>query len=85
MIADDHLYIVMEYCDRGDLLETIKLQKGKLFPEHTYYFWDSSPVYSMSGGSAYERVLHWFVQMCLAVQHIHEKRVLHRDIKSKVN
>ncbi|XP_069614991.1 serine/threonine-protein kinase Nek3-like [Ranitomeya imitator] len=61
--ADDHLYIVMEYCDRGDLLETIKLQKGKLFPEHT--------------------VLHWFVQMCLAVQHIHEKRVLHRDIKSK--
>ncbi|XP_073518725.1 serine/threonine-protein kinase Nek3-like isoform X2 [Phyllobates terribilis] len=61
--ADDHLYIVMEYCDQGDLLETIKLQKGKLFPEHT--------------------VVHWFVQMCLAVQHIHEKRVLHRDIKSK--
>ncbi|KAM4045115.1 serine/threonine-protein kinase Nek3 [Anomaloglossus baeobatrachus] len=61
--ADDHLYIVMEYCDRGDLLETIKLQKGKLFPEHT--------------------VLRWFVQMCLAVQHVHEKRVLHRDIKSQ--
>ncbi|XP_075707875.1 serine/threonine-protein kinase Nek3 isoform X2 [Rhinoderma darwinii] len=60
---DDHLYIVMEYCDRGDLLETIKLQRGKLFPEHT--------------------ILHWFVQICLAVQHIHEKRVLHRDIKSK--
>ncbi|KAM3933009.1 serine/threonine-protein kinase Nek3 [Leptodactylus fuscus] len=61
--ADDHLYIVMEYCDRGDLLDTIKHQRGKLFPEHT--------------------ILHWFVQMCLAVQHIHEKRVLHRDIKSK--
>ncbi|KAG9491872.1 hypothetical protein GDO78_000396 [Eleutherodactylus coqui] len=61
--ADDHLYIVMEYCDRGDLLETIKRQRGKLFPEHT--------------------ILHWFVQMCLAVQHIHEKHVLHRDIKSK--
>ncbi|XP_044143250.1 serine/threonine-protein kinase Nek3 [Bufo gargarizans] len=61
--ADDHLYIVMEYCDRGDLLETIKLQRGKLFPEHT--------------------VLHWFVQICLAIQHVHEKRVLHRDIKSK--
>lgn len=61
--ADDHLYIVMEHCDRGDLLQTIKLQRGKQFPEHT--------------------ILHWFVQMCLAVQHIHEKRVLHRDIKSK--
>ncbi|XP_056416332.1 serine/threonine-protein kinase Nek3-like isoform X2 [Hyla sarda] len=61
--ADDHLYIVMEYCDRGDLLDTIKLQRGKLFSEHT--------------------ILHWFVQICLAIQHIHEKRVLHRDIKSK--
>lgn len=31
------------------------------------------------------QILHWFVQMCLAVKHIHDKRVLHRDIKSKVN
>ncbi|XP_063808006.1 serine/threonine-protein kinase Nek3 isoform X2 [Pseudophryne corroboree] len=61
--VDDHLYIVMEYCDGGDLLETIKLQRGKLFPEQT--------------------ILQWFVQMCLAVQHIHDKRVLHRDIKAK--
>ncbi|XP_053313734.1 serine/threonine-protein kinase Nek3 isoform X2 [Spea bombifrons] len=61
--AEGHLYIVMEYCDGGDLLEAIKRQRGKLLPEKT--------------------VLHWFVQMCLAVQHIHEKRVLHRDIKSK--
>ncbi|NXS75625.1 NEK3 kinase, partial [Pandion haliaetus] len=28
-------------------------------------------------------ILHWFVQMCLGVKHIHDKRVLHRDIKSK--
>ncbi|XP_053564362.1 serine/threonine-protein kinase Nek3 [Bombina bombina] len=60
---DGHLYIVMEYCDGGDLMETIKRQKGKLLPE--------------------QQILHWFVQLCLAVQHIHEKRVLHRDIKSK--
>ncbi|KAM4700980.1 serine/threonine-protein kinase Nek3-like isoform 2-T2 [Discoglossus pictus] len=61
--VDDHLYIVMEYCDGGDLMETIKRQRGKLLPEPT--------------------ILQWFVQMCLGVQHIHEKRVLHRDIKSK--
>ncbi|KAM8977606.1 serine/threonine-protein kinase Nek3-like [Pelodytes ibericus] len=61
--VNDHLYIVMEYCDGGDLLGTIKHQKGRLFPEQT--------------------VLQWFVQICLAVQHVHEKRVLHRDIKSK--
>ncbi|XP_040196273.1 serine/threonine-protein kinase Nek3-like isoform X1 [Rana temporaria] len=58
-----HLFIVMEYCEEGDLLATIKHQRGKLFSEQT--------------------IVQWFVQMCLAVQHIHEKRVLHRDIKSK--
>ncbi|NXO35289.1 NEK3 kinase, partial [Locustella ochotensis] len=61
--TDGHLYIVMEYCDNGDLMEKIKHQGGNLFPENT--------------------ILHWFVQMCLAVKHIHDKRVLHRDIKSK--
>ncbi|MEE6524651.1 hypothetical protein FKM82_024220 [Ascaphus truei] len=62
--GDGHLYIVMEYCDGGDLMETIKHQRGKLLPEQT--------------------ILQWFVQMCLAVKHIHDQRVLHRDIKSKV-
>ncbi|NXO17255.1 NEK3 kinase, partial [Oriolus oriolus] len=61
--ADGHLYIVMEYCDNGDLMQKIKHQGGNLFPE--------------------DMILHWFVQMCLAVKHIHDKRVLHRDIKSK--
>ncbi|XP_063189670.1 serine/threonine-protein kinase Nek3 isoform X3 [Chroicocephalus ridibundus] len=61
--ADGHLYIVMEYCDDGDLMQKIKHQGGNLFPEDT--------------------ILHWFVQMCLGVKHIHDKRVLHRDIKSK--
>ncbi|NWR50801.1 NEK3 kinase, partial [Regulus satrapa] len=61
--TDGHLYIVMEYCDDGDLMQKIKHQGGNLFPEDT--------------------ILHWFVQMCLAVKHIHDKRVLHRDIKSK--
>ncbi|KAJ6659233.1 hypothetical protein lerEdw1_019279 [Lerista edwardsae] len=61
--ADGHLYIVMEYCDDGDLMQKIKLQKGKLFPEVT--------------------ILHWFSQICLGVKYIHDKRVLHRDIKSK--
>ncbi|XP_022430452.1 serine/threonine-protein kinase Nek3 isoform X1 [Delphinapterus leucas] len=61
--AEGHLYIVMEYCDGGDLMQKVKHQKGKLFPEDT--------------------ILNWFTQMCLGVNHIHKKRVLHRDIKSK--
>lgn len=61
--AEGHLYIVMEYCDGGDLMQRIKQQKGKLFPEDT--------------------ILNWFIQICLGVNHIHKRRVLHRDIKSK--
>uniref|UniRef100_A0A2K6RYE2 non-specific serine/threonine protein kinase n=1 Tax=Saimiri boliviensis boliviensis TaxID=39432 RepID=A0A2K6RYE2_SAIBB len=63
VLAEGHLYIVMEYCDGGDLMQKIKQQKGKLFPE--------------------DMILNWFTQMCLGVNHIHKKRVLHRDIKSK--
>ncbi|XP_072858512.2 serine/threonine-protein kinase Nek3 isoform X1 [Pogona vitticeps] len=61
--VDGHLYIVMEYCDDGDLMGKIIQQRGTFFPE--------------------EMILNWFAQICLGVKYIHEKRVLHRDIKSK--
>lgn len=35
VLAEGHLYIVMEYCDGGDLMQKIKHQKGRLFPEDT--------------------------------------------------
>ena len=25
----------------------------------------------------------WFVQICLAIKHIHDRKILHRDIKSQ--
>uniref|UniRef100_UPI0037E9ADF0 serine/threonine-protein kinase Nek3 n=1 Tax=Semicossyphus pulcher TaxID=241346 RepID=UPI0037E9ADF0 len=61
--ADDLLWIVMEYCSGGDLLQRIKKQKTAQF--------------------CVDDVLRWFAQMCAAAQHIHNKRVLHRDLKSK--
>ncbi|XP_055493448.1 serine/threonine-protein kinase Nek3 isoform X1 [Leucoraja erinacea] len=61
--AEGHLYIVMEYCDGGDLTQKLLQQKQQLFPEET--------------------VLNLFVQICLGMKHIHDKRVLHRDIKTK--
>ncbi|XP_014836686.1 PREDICTED: serine/threonine-protein kinase Nek3 isoform X1 [Poecilia mexicana] len=30
-----------------------------------------------------ENILKWFAQMCAGAKHIHDKRVLHRDLKSK--
>ncbi|XP_061154091.1 serine/threonine-protein kinase Nek1 isoform X2 [Syngnathus typhle] len=57
------LYIVMDYCEGGDLFKKINSQRGVLFPE--------------------EQILDWFVQICLALKHIHDRKILHRDIKSQ--
>ena len=32
-----------------------------------------------------QQVLHWFVQICLALKHVHDRKILHRDIKSSVS
>ncbi|XP_020487460.1 serine/threonine-protein kinase Nek1 isoform X1 [Labrus bergylta] len=57
------LYIVMDYCEGGDLFKKINSQKGVLFSE--------------------EQILNWFVQICLALKHVHDRKILHRDIKSQ--
>ena len=33
---------------------------------------------------AEEQILNWFVQLCLALKHVHDRKILHRDIKSQV-
>jgi len=57
------LYIVMDYCDGGDLYRKINEQRGKLFLE--------------------EQIMSWFVQLALALKHVHDRKILHRDIKSQ--
>ncbi|XP_060075808.1 serine/threonine-protein kinase Nek1-like [Ylistrum balloti] len=57
------LYIVMDFCEKGDLYSKINSQRGLLIPE--------------------DQVLDMFVQMCLAIKHIHDRKILHRDIKSQ--
>ncbi len=32
-----------------------------------------------------EEVLDLFVQICLAIQHVHDKRILHRDLKTQAS
>ncbi|XP_073518722.1 serine/threonine-protein kinase Nek5-like isoform X2 [Phyllobates terribilis] len=60
---NNNLYIVMEYCDGGDLMKRINMQRGILFAE--------------------DQILNWFVQISLGLKHIHDRKVLHRDIKAQ--
>ncbi|NWV67732.1 NEK5 kinase, partial [Malurus elegans] len=57
------LYIMMEYCDGGDLMKRINMQHGVLFDE--------------------DQILSWFVQISLGLKHIHDKKILHRDVKAQ--
>ncbi|NXS21236.1 NEK5 kinase, partial [Mystacornis crossleyi] len=57
------LYIVMEYCDGGDLMKRINMQHGVPFDE--------------------DQILSWFVQISLGLKHIHDKKILHRDVKAQ--
>ncbi|XP_075193417.1 serine/threonine-protein kinase Nek5-like isoform X2 [Anomaloglossus baeobatrachus] len=60
---NNNLYIVMEYCDGGDLMKRISMQRGVLLNE--------------------DQILNWFVQISLGLKHIHDRKVLHRDIKAQ--
>uniref|UniRef100_A0A8D0C7Q4 Serine/threonine-protein kinase Nek4 n=1 Tax=Salvator merianae TaxID=96440 RepID=A0A8D0C7Q4_SALMN len=60
---DGLLYIVMGFCEGGDLYHKLKEQKGKLLSEN--------------------QVVEWFVQIAMALQYLHEKHILHRDLKTQ--
>lgn len=34
-------------------------------------------------GFSEDQILDWFVQICLAMKHIHERKILHRDLKTQ--
>ncbi|XP_057410039.1 serine/threonine-protein kinase Nek4 isoform X4 [Balaenoptera acutorostrata] len=61
--GDGLLYIVMGFCEGGDLYRKLKEQKGRLLSE--------------------SQVVEWFVQIAMALQYLHEKHILHRDLKTQ--
>ncbi|XP_048036203.1 serine/threonine-protein kinase Nek2-like [Megalobrama amblycephala] len=60
--AIGRFFIVMEYCEGGDLYKNMQAQ-------------------GLNGFFEEQQILDWLVQICLALQHLHENNVLHRDIK----
>jgi NIMA (never in mitosis gene a)-related kinase 1/4/5 len=68
-----HLYIAMEYADGGDLYSFLRNKKAC--------------VPSSDKGSSCPMdeslVRCYFHQICLAIQYLHQRKILHRDLKTK--
>jgi NIMA (never in mitosis gene a)-related kinase 1/4/5 len=67
-INSSTLHIVMEFADGGDLDTYIKNYIRK------------------NGGREMpeQQVLNFFIQLCLAIKHVHDRKILHRDLKTQV-
>lgn len=61
-IEEEHLYIVMEYCEGGDLSKFLRSHQDCHLKE--------------------ELVWKYIIQMCQGLSFIHQKKILHRDIKA---
>ncbi|KAK2913250.1 hypothetical protein Q8A67_001649 [Cirrhinus molitorella] len=61
----DYLYLVMEYCEGGNLAQKIEdAKKRKVnFSEN--------------------EILDWTVKICMALRHLHNKKILHKNLQPK--
>lgn len=74
----------MEYCDQGDLYTKINKQNGVLMPESLVMLFFITFL-SLYINQYFNKILDYFVQICLALKHIHDRMILHRDIKTQVS
>eukprot|EP01063_Lacrimia_lanifica_P019658 TRINITY_DN27117_c0_g1_i1.p1 TRINITY_DN27117_c0_g1~~TRINITY_DN27117_c0_g1_i1.p1 ORF type:complete len:528 (+),score=248.46 TRINITY_DN27117_c0_g1_i1:99-1682(+) len=65
----NNLWIVMEYADGGDLAQRLKEQRKKATDDGHLYFDE-------------QLIMMWFLQMCMALKHLHDNHILHRDVKT---
>ncbi|CAJ1015438.1 putative Protein kinase domain/Protein tyrosine kinase [Leishmania utingensis] len=75
-----HLYIVMEYADGGDVYSLLSsAQAARKLGAAGRYSGDSA---ATPGLLSEAQVVSLFVQTTMAVKYMHDRRLLHRDIKS---
>ena len=67
------LCIVMDYCEGGNILDLIKKKhkERKKNANGQPSLWSEN------------HVLNWFTQILLGIKHVHDRKILHRDIKSE--
>ena len=65
------LCIVMDYCDDGDMQGKIKSRFKTVDRQGKKNYFTE------------DELLNWFTQIALAMKHCHDKKILHRDLKSQ--
>ncbi len=63
------LCIVMDYVDGGDLLQKVQQQVMQNRASNRMEYINE------------EQILNWFTQICLALKHCHDRKIIHRDLK----
>ena len=66
------LIIVMEFCE---CKISVKFSVGDL----AYHIKERK---AKNETFSEEEIMNWFIQLCLAIEYIHRRKILHRDIKS---
>lgn len=64
IVEKEHLYLIEEFCEEGDLHFHIRRQIRK---KRTYF--------------SEEQVSKWLLQLLLAIEYLHNSKILHRDIR----